>query len=127
VKTYFFGVWGKHPGHGIHKVGGGYYRGEDLPFPYERLDGFNKNREQGKALLMKFAALNKTWTIISFSDYTGDSRPGSNAAFIAEGYFFFNEMIEFFKTSFPDQYNRITKETPITLMEVNDEPTTKRI
>ena len=55
-------------------------------------------QKQGQALLH----CKDGWTAISFWDRTGDSRMGSNSAFLAKGDYTFAEMINLASTAFPE-------------------------
>lgn len=47
------------------------------------------------------------WTALAFWDRSGDSRPGSNSVFIAEGTYAFNGMLVECKARFPSVFSRI--------------------
>lgn len=47
------------------------------------------------------------WTAIGFWDRTIDTRPNSNSAYMAEGTFTFDEMVEMAKTRFAERWNKM--------------------
>lgn len=49
------------------------------------------------------------WTIIAFNDRSGDSRPGSNSAFIARGEHSFNDMKNIARIQFPTVWKRMAE------------------
>ena len=57
-----------------------------------------REQKQGQALLHR----KNGWTAISFWDRTGDSRMGSNSAFLAKGDYTFAEMINLASAAFPE-------------------------
>lgn len=60
------------------------------------------NREQGDCVLNVING----WTILSFVDRSGDSRPGSNSSFLTEGEWSFTEMVAMARRDFPDVFSR---------------------
>jgi hypothetical protein len=76
--------WGEHP--------------DGVLCPDERL-----GQLQGKALLHQ----KDGWTAIGFWDRTGDSRPGSNSAFMVRGTFTFDEICRLAAAQFPTVWHRI--------------------
>jgi len=48
------------------------------------------------------------WTVIAFNDRSGDSRPGSNSAFIARGVFSFRDMVTIARVQYPTLWKRMT-------------------
>jgi len=53
------------------------------------------------------------WTVLSFWDSSGDSRPGSNSNFVIKGRHSFNEMVEISKALFPTIWQRFTFEVSL--------------
>ncbi len=107
-KCYYFGCESKeHIGHFLFAPRrSNSWRGDDLPFDYKNLDQFLRgDRPQSEVATMYIAG----WTVILFNDNTGDSRPGSNSALIAEGRRTFKEMVMIFGLEFPAQLQRIEK------------------
>jgi hypothetical protein len=49
------------------------------------------------------------WTVIAFWDRSGDSRPGSNSAFLSDGVHTFREMVILARAHFPDVWKRMTE------------------
>ena len=106
---FFFGcAKGDQPGHRMHKprVSAMHYQ-EVGRFMYRNpwglsLDGAlapeEREQKQGQALLHR----RNGWTAISFWDRTGDSRMGSNSAFLAKGDYTFAEMINLASAAFPE-------------------------
>ncbi len=79
----FFGCWDQ-PGHYIYDANGRTLRSFG-PFILESLDGVllrHGSRIPGQVDLTCF----KDYTVIAFVDQAVDRRPGSNGAFIVEGY-----------------------------------------
>lgn len=79
----FFGCWDR-AGHFIYGTDGMTLRSFG-PFVPESLDGTllrNGHRIPGQVDVTCF----KDYTVIAFEDYTVDRRPGSNGAFIVEGW-----------------------------------------
>lgn len=52
--------------------------------------------------------IGQKWTVLAFPDRSGDTRPGSNSAFLAKGVFTFQQMIIFARAHFPDVWKRIS-------------------
>ena len=48
------------------------------------------------------------WTVIAFNDRSGESRPGSNSAFIANGVYSFRDMINIARVQYPTLWKRMT-------------------
>lgn len=53
------------------------------------------------------------WTAVAFWDRTVDTRPGSNSAYLAEGTFTFEEMVEMAKTRFAARWNKMAFEVSL--------------
>lgn len=71
---------------------------------------------QGVARLHHALAPDGTpWTAIAFWDRTGDSRPGSNSAFLFEGTLTFEAACAAAFEHFPAVWRRMTARTPVTL------------
>lgn len=110
----FFGVLNKN------QVGHHFYGSTKeimaLPFDKNNLDGIMKSSDQSKATMIHFTTSRGGWTVLSMADYTGDSRGGSNAAFIVEGIVSFDDVIDQAKIEFPEQYKRINDVASICLI-----------
>lgn len=79
----FFGCW-EQAGHFLRDANGRTLESFG-PFVPESLDGTflrKDHRIPGQVDILCF----KDYTVISFEDYTVDTRPGSNGSFIVEGY-----------------------------------------
>jgi hypothetical protein len=102
MKIYYFGciheaghfLW-EPPSHGARK---------EATTPWGRNpDGtLCPKRGEGGALLHH----KDGWTAIAFVDYSVDTRPGSNSAFLAEGIFTFDEMKQLAAQHFPEVWQR---------------------
>ena len=126
VESYYFGVWGQ-PGHytynrhrqGIHP---GATPGEVPSFltaahmdqRYCRSYGgkFKGDEPEGVAFLQVIEINERSfegqkWTILAFSDRTGDPRPGSNSAFVAKGVFTFRDMCNIARAHYPTLWERM--------------------
>lgn len=53
------------------------------------------------------------WTLISFWDRTGDSRPGSSSTFISKEHLTFEQMVAIAKEEFPQIWNRFNFEVKL--------------
>ena len=136
AEVYFFGVsTGSSAGHYLHRSAGGcavYDRrsadvARGLPEPLHRLDGvwcwerprtseesrFHSSQDpqhEGRA----FVHYVEGWTVVSWWDRSGDSRGGSNSAFLAIGRRPFAEMLEMARAAFPREITRMEARYPIT-------------
>lgn len=118
---YYFGVWSKdRGGHYLYTQSGDsiarysetVVQPGALPCAYETLDGgfVPRGRLQGAACLwhrIGWPGANKGWTILSFHDYTGDSRPGSSSTFLCKSNYSLGEMIELGRKFFPSIWKRL--------------------
>jgi hypothetical protein len=78
---------------------------KDIPWDYYRVDGQlppSNDRTQGKCVLTYRGG----WTAISFWDYTGDSRGGSNSNFLIEGIFTFEDAVAIAREHFAPIFQR---------------------
>lgn len=66
-------------------------------------------QEEGKCLMRLKHHNEKSWTLCSFWDRSGDKRPGSNSAFLVDQPVSFNEMMELVRKHFPKQIERMEK------------------
>lgn len=110
MRVYFFGCIGR-PGHGMFGTTEGRsdatsmtYEGLSVKLGPTRLDGgyCPTNRKQGSAKLTHA----NDYTVLAWHDYTGDSRPGSNSALIAEGRHTFEKMTALLGQAFADVHAR---------------------
>lgn len=106
MSVIYFGCWGG-PGH--YPWGPGQRSLplstlERLPWGYGVDSGLcpKKDETQGRALLHHKGG----WTALAFWDRSVDTRPGSNSAFLADGDFNFDAMVEKAKASFPQVWER---------------------
>ena len=107
AEIYFFGVISPdNLGHHLYRPGGTWATEHSLPddFPCS-IAGLDQcflparqPQEQGRARLWR----TRGWTIVSFWDRSGDSRPGSNATLIARGRLDLNEVLDRARISFPE-------------------------
>lgn len=82
-----------------------------LPFAYRILDAGLLARDystepqpEGVVRRVKIAG----WTVFTFWDRSGDSRPRSNSAFVIHGDWAFDDMLVIAKAAYPEVFNRIT-------------------
>jgi hypothetical protein len=68
-------------------------------------DGLNPKKGQGQAAIHH----KNGWTYVSFSDYTKDRRPGSNAGFLVDAEVEFPEVMAMAEIEFPEILRRIGK------------------
>ena len=84
--------------------------GRDYGFPPQTLDGKwcpqISSEPEYLANITHFGG----WTIMAFWDRSGDSRPGSNSAFIMWGILSFDEAVARAKARFPKVWSRFTAE-----------------
>ena len=127
VECYYFGVWDQ-PGHytfnrhrqGVHPSA---TPGEVPTFlASERMDqrfcrnegGQYKGDEPEGLARLTVLEINERpfdgqkWTILGFNDRSGDSRPGSNSAFVARGVFSFRDMLNIARVQYPTLWSRMT-------------------
>ena len=114
-KIYFFGVSNvQNKGHYLHREGLhiAWHDNRFLPFNSNILDGglmpMDKPQVQGE---LHLAVING-WTLLSMWDRSGDSRPGSNAVFLAEGNHTIDDMKSIATEKFPAIWKRIQGNTP---------------
>lgn len=108
---FYFGCWSpSKSGHYLYFPGGlNAERQLPIDFPiarYETLDGgLLPNRLpqlEGKATFVNING----WTIITFWDFSGDSRPGSNSSFVMRGVFTFGEACGLARHAFSEIWKR---------------------
>ncbi len=119
MKCFYFGVSpGPNFGHYLHPVSGSRSEAEkSLPFKVHVLDSalLPPNLPQREGVV--YRSYINGYTILSFWDRSGDSRPGSNSSFIIEGIIGAVEGLDVARNRFPDVFNRIKFElVPATLM-----------
>ena len=108
MKVYYFGCFDEVGHYLYYPDGRSVYERDATPWSWPAIDGSlapEGQQVQGLALLHK----KDGWTAIAFWDRTFDSRGNSNSAFLAEGDFTFEEMLELAKKYFPAQVKRIGK------------------
>jgi hypothetical protein len=87
MRVFYFGVWPNNRGtvgHWLHKTDGSNVR-DNLPFAWKRvLDAglLPGGEPQTEGLIYPVDFLG--WTVLTFWDRSGDSRPNSNSAFVIE-------------------------------------------
>ena len=126
VESYYFGVWGQ-PGHytynrhrqGVHpSVTPGevpsFLTAAHMDQRYCRNQGgqYKGDEPEGLAFLQVIEINEKPfegqkWTILAFSDRSGDSRPGSNSAFVAKGVYAFRDMLNIARVHYPSLWTRM--------------------
>lgn len=109
---WFFGCWDGTKGHYLYDQ----YRNKirdfmfDRVFPYRNLkfiDGFMPSQApQSHYVMIHF---DDRLTMMLMSDYSADSRPGSNAGFLLGGKHDAEKVLEHASKIFPAQYERIKK------------------
>lgn len=77
-----------------------------LPFGFHILDGHLIPPAEKRPLGTVYAAVINGWTVFSFRDCSGDSRPGSNSAFVLEGVWDYAPAMERARVAFPEIFNR---------------------
>ncbi len=73
---------------------------------YDHIDGTFAPRDRSKGATLSHL-FDDTLTILAFVDYTVDSRPGSNGAFIEDGCLTREQMIERAYEQFPNVAKRV--------------------
>lgn len=112
---YYFGALEKE-GHFLYNSHGTRMTRYDpkFPFNWDFLDGGTlkliPNTEQGQISLVRLYANKQAWTVLSFWDQSGDSRPGSLSVFIQDAPLTAENMILNAKKVFPQVFSRITFE-----------------
>src|SRR5579862_26022 len=114
IKMFYFGPWDQ---------AGHYMRSDD--HPPQDLEGwravshFTYTNPWGRSIdgslappdthMEGFARVHHKdgWTALSFWDRTIDSRPGSHSTYLAEGYYTFDQMVEFASKRFAERWNRM--------------------
>lgn len=123
VDRLYFGCWGTSLGHYLHADDG-----REIRYDYKnhiwpiinsnKIDGNftpKSDYSHGAAKLWYSAG----WTILAFHDYSRDTRPGSNAAFIIRGKHNFNEVMQMARESFKREVDLI--ETKGKIYEANSD------
>lgn len=121
VARLYFGCWGGSLGHWLRTE-----HGKQVDFEQEqrrwkiinfaKIDGgFCPRRGGHGAAQLSYV---DGWTILALIDYSRDSRPGSNAAFLLRGEVGFDAMLADAREHFGEQVKRIEAKGPITLAEV---------
>lgn len=108
-QCYYFGVWQKGgAGHYLYEPTGRttYLTASIVPFRLSILDGGLIPSNEYPAQSKYYLNVINGWTIVSFHDYTGDSRPGSNSSFIVEGVHDLDNVLKIAKEVFPTVYSR---------------------
>ena len=111
-KIYFFGVSSaQNKGHFLHHEGMRVAWDDKklLPFSSHILDGGLLPQHPQVQGELHLAVING-WTLLSMWDRTADSRPGSNAVFLAEGNHVIEEMKNIASEKFPAIWKRIQGE-----------------
>lgn len=125
VQVYFFGVLrAREAGHYLYTPNGQTLDTMRSPLPWPPHDfdggltwnagawivrGQNRRREQARGeCLQGDAALRHRngWTALSWHDFTGDNRGGSNSTIFARGIFTAEEMLELLERHFPTVHAR---------------------
>lgn len=109
TNLYYFGCWNE-VGHYFHDPNG---RRPRVVGPFDAFDRnrpidaiyapFGVNQDESATNL----AYTNGWTVLAMWDRSIDSRPGSNAAFLAEGKHTENEMLASAKQLYPQIVNRL--------------------
>lgn len=103
----YFGVWRKPaPGHYLYNPDGGWADGRRLPFLESILDAGLLPQKEPQYEGYLHRALIGGWTILSFWDRSGDSRPGSNSSFLVRGEHSTADALEHARAAFPHQFAR---------------------
>jgi len=126
MRAFYFGCY-KHPGHylwvpgmGSHSMSllaktipwGDHVDGGLCPGKKGR-DGWTRSYGTAQVEGQAEHHVLDGWTAVAFWDRSGDSRPGSNSAFIFEGVFTFEGVIARSKEVFPEIWKRITFEVSL--------------
>lgn len=110
MKAYYFGCWSpQRIGHYLYDADG--HNAERtaeklLPMRPVSFDGGLLNGvpdKQGSAVLFH----GRGYTLLSFWDRSGDSRPGSSSTFILPGTLTFESAVEDAELTFPERWSRI--------------------
>lgn len=110
MNAYYFGCWSpREKGHFLYDQHGMARRSDSfaLPVRAEFLDSsllFGVPDVPGNAVVFR----GRGWTLLSFWDRSGDSRPASNSTFILQGNLSFEEAVEASKAAFPQRWSLIT-------------------
>jgi len=109
-ECYYFGIQpGRSAGHYLHDrdFNTGRHLERLLPFRYSILD-CGLLPQQGENLLgMVCRTVVNGWTIISFYDNSGDSRPGSCSVFVIKGEWCYGNALNYARSTFPSVFSRI--------------------
>lgn len=120
MQVFFFGV--KDPaiaGHDLYHFDDGFVRmaptheQRSLPFKWEILDGALMPQSGVKEQGHVHHCIINGWTVLTMPDYTGDSRGGSNAAFVVEGVMDVESAAAVAQSVFPALWARIAPRLPI--------------
>lgn len=111
---YYFGKLDKGPiggGHHLHAPDGTKYMVWDetiTPLGAKLDGGYCPDQKKGEPQGLATLTHDKGWTVLAFWDRSGDDRFGSNSAFLVEGIFTFEEMVEQAQAAFPSIWTRFT-------------------
>jgi len=115
IKCYYFGCKSKlEIGHYLftNDGNGRYLQHLEGGFRVDSLDGMIKAGEQSKATYFNLCG----WSFITMGDYSADGRSASNASFMAQGKFSFEELLELARKVWPKKVKRIEDAASITLI-----------
>lgn len=107
--AFYFGCWSPDKtGHFLYNSHGQKIREDikDFPMRPTALDGSLLNGvpdKQGNAVLFH----GRGWTLLSFWDRSGDSRPASNSTFVFHDELTFESAVEEAQLAFPGRWSRI--------------------
>lgn len=121
VDRLYFGCWGSSAGHWLRTVDGRSLRFDHKTSRWPiinsaKIDGAftpKSDRSHGAAKLWH----SESWTILALHDYSRDSRPASNAAFLMRGAHDLDAILAMARESFGDQLARIEADGPIRVVE----------
>ena len=112
---YYFGCWDRS-GHYLWNGPSSLSRHEKaLPFQTKILDCGLLDPHKPQTQSHGVINVINGWTVLSFWDRTGDTRIGSNSAFIADCPMTFDEICQKAKETYPELWDRINQAAPITL------------
>lgn len=120
MRVYYFGSWNQR-GHLLYTSSGrtpSWDAVYEMPVPLRdgKLDGAFAPKGPEQVNIANHFHIAK-WTVIAFWDRSGDSRPGSNSAFVMEGDKTFEEALMIARAHFPEVMKRIETVAPITQLQ----------
>lgn len=108
---YYFGVGPTGiAGHYWHRSDGNRFIALRSAFPWRDIDQMfapHTRAPHERKLYVGRVTLFKGWSVLAWWDTSGDNRPGSNSALVAEGRFSFDEMVAAGREQYPWVFDRI--------------------